>query len=263
MNIIKIKKFFIPLTFIIIIILLWQVSESASSLKMVNSGQTSLEAFIPLPTTIVKTLWSDGSIILSELLVTLARASLGFLIGFILALAFSLIVYFFPILKNLVMPISFAINSFPIIGFSPLIILLFGQGSWYGIVSVSAIISYFPIFISLEAASRKIVSQSVIELMKILNANQWQILTKVILPNSLSYFFISIKLALPASIMGAVIGEWLGANSGIGRLMILSFYQLKPGLLYAALLSVILLSLFLVYLMVLLEKKICIWKKID
>ena len=260
---IKIKKFFIPLISIVFILLLWQVLESASSLKMVNSGQTSLEAFIPLPTTIVKTLWNDGSVILSELLITLARASLGFIIGFILALVISLILYFFPILKNLVMPLSFAINSFPIIGFSPLIVLLFGQGSWFGIVSISAIISYFPILISLEAASREIVSQSVIDLMKVLNASRWQVLTKVILPNSLSYFFISLKLALPASIMGAVIGEWLGANSGVGRLIILSFYQLKPGLLYASLFSVILLSLFLVYLMVLLERKICFWKKVD
>ena len=102
------------------------------------------------------------------------------------------------------------------------------------------------------------------ELMKILNATRFQVLQKVIIPNSVPYFFISAKLSLPASIMGAVIGEWLGANRGVGKLMITSFYQLKPGLLYGSLFLVVIVSCTLILILRLLEKKyFYFWKDKD
>jgi NitT/TauT family transport system permease protein len=251
----KIYLFLIILAFIAF----WQLGEGYLSSQMVDSGRASLEAFIPTPNTIAKTFLNDGYLIMSELITTCLRASAGFVIGLIFALLIVLLIYYFPFFRSVAMPISFAVNSFPIIGFSPIIILLFGQGSTWAIIFVSALISYFPTLISLEEASRDIKSQSVMELMKVLNASRSQILRKVIFPNSVPYFFISMKLAIPASIMGAVIGEWLGANNGVGRLMILSFYQLKPGLLYASLLSVVAASCFIIGLLSLLEKKYCFW----
>lgn len=239
----------------------WQLGESHLSSKMMGRGRASLEAFIPTPQTIVKTFITEGDLIFSELSITCFRALAGFTIGFLFALLIVSLIYYFPFFRSVVIPISFAVNSFPIIGFSPIIILLFGQGSAWSIIFVSALISYFPTLVSLEAASRDIKSQTVMELMRVLNATRLQILKKIVLPNSVPYFFVSLKLAIPASIMGAVIGEWLGANSGIGRLMILSFYQMKPGLLYASLLSVVIISCLIIFFLNLLEKKYFFWKK--
>jgi ABC-type nitrate/sulfonate/bicarbonate transport system permease component len=243
------------------LIAFWQFGESYLSSQMLGSGRASLEAFIPTPQTIVKTFVLEGGLIFSELSVTCLRASAGLIIGILFALLIVFLIYYFPFFRSVVIPISFAVNSFPIIGFSPIIILLFGQGSAWAIIFVSALISYFPTLVSLEAASRDIKSQTVMELMRVLNATRFQIIKKIILPNSVPYFFVSLKLAIPASIMGAVIGEWLGANNGIGRLMILSFYQMKPGLLYASLLSVVVVSCLIIALLSLLEKKYCFLKK--
>lgn len=254
------KNWFYLLLTVITLILLWQIGEDSLSASMINRGQTSLEAFIPTPLTIAKTFITDGSVIISELSISLFRALFGFIVGFLVAIIIILLIYFIPVSRSIIMPFTFAINSFPVIGFSPIIILFFGQGSALAIIFVSALISYFPFLVSLETASRDIKSQSVMELMKVLNANRYQILRKIILPNSLPYFFVAAKLAIPASIMGAVIGEWLGSNSGIGKLMILSFYQLKPGLLYASLFSVVLVSCLCIGLLNLLEKKYCFWK---
>lgn len=246
--------------FILLLLFLWQIGEDNLSTKMVSEGRTSLEAFVPTPLTIAETFVTKYDIIFEELSVTLLRALLGFVIGFFVAIFIILLIYFIPISRSIIMPFTFAINSFPVIGFSPLIIILFGQGSSLAIIFVSALISYFPVLVSLETASRDIKSQSVMELMKVLNANRYQVLRKIILPNSVPYFFVAAKLAIPASIMGSVIGEWLGSNSGIGKLMILSFYQLKPGLLYASLFSVVIVSCLLIALLNLLEKKYCFWK---
>ena len=254
------KGNFYLLIFILLLLFFWQIGEDNLSTKMVSEGRTSLEAFVPTPLTIAETFVAKYDIIFSELSVTLLRALSGFVIGFFIAIFIILLIYFIPVSRAIIMPFTFAINSFPVIGFSPLIIILFGQGSSLAIIFVSALISYFPVLVSLETASRDIKSQSVMELMKVLNANRYQILRKVILPNSVPYFFVAAKLAIPASIMGSVIGEWLGSNSGIGKLMILSFYQLKPGLLYASLFSVVIVSCLLIALLNLLEKKYCFWK---
>lgn len=255
------KSITLFLLIIFVLLLSWQVGEDYLSIGMMKNGDTSLEAFIPTPKTILESYINDGVFIFSELSITLFRALAGFTIGFIVALIIILLMYFFPIFRSIIMPFTFAVNSFPVIGFSPIIILLFGQGSNLAIIFVSALVSYFPILISLETASRDIKSQSVMELMRVLNASRYQILLMVILPNSVPYFLVAAKLAIPASIMGAVIGEWLGSNSGIGKLIILSFYQLKPGLLYASLFSVVFVSCLLVLLLNLLEKKYCFWKK--
>lgn len=255
------KKNIIILLIIFVLLLLWQLGEDYLSVRAMNCGNTSLEAFIPTPKTILKAYINNGTFIFSELSITLFRAFVGFIIGFIVALGIILFMYFIPISRSVIMPFTFAINSFPIIGFSPIIVLLFGQGSDLAIIFVSALISYFPILVSLETASHDIKSQSVMELMRVLNASRYQILLTVILPNSIPYFLVAAKLAIPASIMGAVIGEWLGSNSGIGKLIVLSFYQLKPGLLYASLFSVVFISCLLILLLNLLEKKYCFWKK--
>ena len=251
----NLKKYLGLIVFLLLFLFLWQIGEDFFSSKMVSQGKTSIEVFIPTPKTIFKTIIFDANIIFPELFVTLYRAFIGFLLGSVLAVLFVFLMYFSPLLRSIMMPIAFAINSFPIIGFSPLIIMVFGQGSSLSIIFVSALIAYFPALVSLEIASREIRSQSVMELMKILNATRFQVLQKIIIPNSVPYFFISAKLSLPASIMGAVIGEWLGANSGIGRLMIASFYQLKPGLLYGSLLLVVIISCSLIFILSLLEKK--------
>lgn len=244
------------IVFLVLFLSLWQIGEEWYSSKMVSLGRTSMEVFIPTPKTIFKTIIFDANIIFPELFTTLCRALIGFSFGSILAIFFVFLIYFSSLLKSIIMPIAFAINSFPVIGFSPLIIMIFGQGSPMSIIFVATLIAYFPSLVSLEAASREIRSQSIMDLMKVLNASRFQILQKIIIPNSISYFFISAKLSLPASIMGAVIGEWFGANSGIGRLMITSFYQLKPGLLYGSLFVVVFVSCTFVLILRLLEKKI-------
>jgi len=255
----KIKRLY-PIIFFFSLLLLWQTLESFASREAIAKGKTSIEAFIPTPTTIFSTLIDNWQLLLLELSETIWKAGLGIAIGATVALMFALLIYRFPVFRNSIMPLTFAINSFPVIGFSPLIVLLFGQGSVWSIIFVSALISYFPILVSMESAFRDINSQSVMDLMRVINASRWQILKKVIIPNSVPYFFIALKLAFPAAVMGAVIGEWLGANNGIGRLIVLSFYQLKPGLLYASLFSVVIVSCLLIKLISILERRLFFWK---
>lgn len=239
----------------ILLVFLWQITESSYNSYLVFQSRTPLSAFIPLPTTIYHTFITDHSMILSQLSFTLIRAGIGLFIGFILAFGFATTFFLFPIMRRVFLPLSFAVNSFPVVGFAPLIILAFGQGSELSIIFVSAIISYFPILISLDNAFEN-TDCNLLDYMKTLNASKKQILHYIVIPSSINNMLMSLKLAIPASIIGAVLGEWLGTRNGIGQIIIISLYQFKPGLLYSSLLVVVFSSGLFVLLISLLEKKL-------
>jgi len=253
----KKSDFFKTTIIIIIFILCWQLFIIVNN-QHISVGSTSIEAFIPSPYTVFKTIFNSWRVLFTELGYTLFRSIIGLIIGTVLAIFANAIFFLKPSIKPFAMPISLAINSFPIIGFSPLIILTFGQGSWLGIVFISALISYFPILISLDKAL-SLNSKEFYELGKIWKASNLKIFTNIQLPLVMPYVFGSLKMAIPASIVGATLGEWLGTNHGIGRLVVVSLYQLNPGLLYSSLLFLLVSSLFITWFSTIIEKKAFPW----
>ena len=141
------KKIIIFICFLFLLAIFWQLIETSMSNARMTRNETGLEAFIPTPLVIVQTFFTDGKTIFSETSYTLGRALVGFTIGLIAALFFVLLFEFFPLLRSPFMPFAFALNSFPIVGLAPAVILFFGQGSSQSIVFISALISYFPLFI--------------------------------------------------------------------------------------------------------------------
>ena len=255
----KLRSFLSTIFWIGLTLLVWQLAENSINQSRISAGETSLELFFPSPYTIGLTFINRGNIILLEMSYTLIRAFFGLVLGSMLSVVISILFIVLPKSRSFVMPITQGINSFPVIGFSPLIILTFGQGSWLGIVCISALIAYFPTLIALDHSIRTINSEW-ISLMKVWGATRWQIFYKLQLPNALPFFITSLKLAVPASLIGAVLGEWLGTKNGIGKLITLSFYQLDPGTIYASLILLMIVSLVVTSLISYLEKKLFPWK---
>jgi len=254
-----IKKIVIMIIVVFVILAAWQIIEDKVSENRLANGETPMEAFIPTPLTILDTYLNDGGMLLSEASHTLLKALIGFILGAILAVIVASLFLIIPGFRNVVFPVFFAINSFPIIGLAPVIILAFGQGSFTSIVFIALLICYFPILISIDTAFKE-TDNELIEFMKILNASKWQTLIRIRLPIALPYFYLSFKLAIPASIIGAIIGEWLGSRTGIGQIITIALYQLKPGLLYAALLLIVAISSLVILLLTLSERLLFPWK---
>lgn len=254
------KKILYTIIVIGFLLFLWQSGEDLANISRYKNNETSIEAFIPTPLTIAKTYINNSPQLIHELTYTLERALLGFIIGTLLAILVSVLFLFFPFLRNVFFPLAFAINSFPIVGLAPAIILAFGQGSWFSIVFISALVCYFPTLISLDTAYKHI-DKGVIEIMRVFNANRLQIFLKAQLPLSLPYLFMAMKIAIPASIIGTMLGEWLGTRNGLGQLITIALYQLKPGLLYASLFLIVAISLAAILLISLLESLLFPWSK--
>lgn len=254
------KRILIIFFVLTIFVLLWQFGETYISNERLLRGDTGLEAFIPTPTSILNSLVSDRLIILTELGYTLGRAFSGLFFGIVLAFFMAILFLFYKSLRNIFYPISFGLNSFPVVGLAPLIILIFGQGSGLGIVFISTIICYFPILVALDRGFKE-TDKELVEFMYVLNASRSQVLLKVQLPLAMPYFLMALRLAVPASIIGATMGEWLGTRNGIGQIITIALYQLKPALLYSSLLSVTLVCLGSVGLILFVEKNFMPWKK--
>lgn len=227
-------KYFIMIFLILSLAALWQITEDHMNIYRREHHLTQLEAFVPTPKTIVETLFVSRTILLNELSYTIGRGLLGLAIGSSCALLMIIFFLYFPHVRLFLLPMMLAINAFPIVGFSPIIILLFGQGSWLGIVFISTLICYFPVLITLDKAVQEI-DPELIQLFQIWEASKWQIFAHIELPITMPYFFSAMRLSIPASIIGATLGEWLGTKHGIGQLITIGFYQLKPGLVYASL----------------------------
>jgi len=254
------KKILIPIFAIVCLLALWQFTEVENSKVRIKEGRTTLEAFVPTPITIYETLRKEGGLIASQMGFTLGRALIGFISGIALGVFVAILTVRFPLFRRVVLPISLGVNSFPIVGFAPLIILAFGQGSNFSIIFISIIIAYFPVFISFEHGLMS-AEKGLIETAYVFGASKWQILSKVRIPLAIPNLLNSLKLALPASIIGATMGEWLGSKNGIGQLITIALYQLRPGLLYASLLSITAVSLILTFSLGYLTKVIVPWKK--
>lgn len=246
--------------YLFVFLSLWQVFETKLSQEMLVNNQTSIEAFIPTPLSLYNTFLTDGDIIIHELSFTLTRALYGVCIGLLFALVMSILFIFYPFLRKNIYPMFFAINSFPIIGFAPLIIMIFGQGTGASIIFISSLICYFPMLVSLDTSFRY-TDRDLLDFMHVLNASKLQTFLKIQVPAAIPHFFMALKLVIPSSIIGATIGEWLGTRNGVGQLITVSLYQLNPSLMYASLISVTLCCLIAVSLINIFEVKCLPWKK--
>jgi putative hydroxymethylpyrimidine transport system permease protein len=244
--------------FLVIFVVLWQVVQDSVSAARVAEGLTGLNSFVPTPKIIFETFVNQGGMIVQEMLETLRKALFGLFLGGIFAFIMSVLFLIATSMRRVLFPVFLAVNSFPIIGFAPAIILAFGQGSFASIVFIAALISYFPILIHLDVAFRN-TDRELIEFARVMGATKQQIIQKIVIPLAIPSVFSAMKLAIPASIIGATIGEWLGSRTGVGQLITVSLYQLKPGLMYASLLLITAVSVGLIFLLALLEKKIVPW----
>lgn len=256
------KKIVSIVVVLFFLVFCWQILEDKASASRVANGQTGIEAFIPTPLTIFHTFRNQGDIIFVNILYTIERALAGFALGTSFGVAMAILFLFFPSVRGIAFPFAFTVNSFPIVGFAPMIILAFGQGSGISIIFISALICYFPVLINMDSALQT-TNKDLLDVTHVLNATPLQELFKLRFPLALPQLFLSMKLALPASIIGATIGEWLGTRNGIGQLITIALYQLKPGLLYASLIAIALVSVLFIALLSVIQSKFLVWNKYE
>jgi NitT/TauT family transport system permease protein len=150
--------------------------------------------------------------------VTLWEVLLGFFIGSGVGLLLGTLISQFRILEATLRVYIVAIQSLPKIALAPIIVLWFGFGLTSKVVII-CLLTFFPLLVT-SMAGFKAVDVERLELMRSLGANSWQIFWKVRLPSALPYIFAGLDMAAVFAVVGAVVGEFVGAQRGLGTLIL-------------------------------------------
>jgi NitT/TauT family transport system permease protein len=150
--------------------------------------------------------------------VTVSEVLIGFFIGSAAGLLLGTVISQFRILEATLRLYLIAIQSLPKIALAPIIVLWFGFGLTSKVV-VICLLTFFPLLVN-SMAGFKAVDVERLELMRALGASQWQIFWKVRLPSALPYIFAGLDMAAVFAVVGAVVGEFVGAQRGLGTLIL-------------------------------------------
>ena len=193
----------------------------------------------PSPLLVLQTIVAKWGMLWSNLVPTAIEAFGGFMLGNLAAILLATIFVHSKPIQEAFFPIAVMINTIPVVAKAPILVLLMGNGMEPKIV-IAALICFFPTLVNMTRGLEAVNPQSM-ELMRVLSASRSEVFFKLRLPNSLPYLFSALKIAASTSVIGAVVGEWIGSTRGIGALIIQATYNFDSALLYSA---VIMSSLF-------------------
>ena len=216
---------------------------------------------LPAPWEVAKELWHSKGILASHTWITVQEMLLGLLAALAAGLALATIINLSRTLGRVVYPVIIAAETFPIIIMAPLLLIWVGYGIEHKIIVV-ALIAFFPVVINTADGLRS-ADPDLLNLMRTMGANRWQIFTKVQVPNALPFMFSGFKLAATVSVIGAVIGEWVGSSEGLGYLAMLSKGKFLFERVYAVTFLFSLLGMGMFVAVSLLERLMLPWKRSD
>ncbi len=237
------------LILLFLVLLLWQLGA-----MKVNAAY-----ILPTPLQILEKLWDLREVLLTvHLPATMGVTLLGLALSLVLGLGLAVLMDFSPLCRKALYPLVVASQTIPTVAIAPLFVLWFGYGIWSKVL-VTVLITFFPITITVyDGLQSARVEMS--ELLWTYGATRWDIFRKIKIPCALPYFFSSVKMAVPMSIIGAAIGEWLGAQSGLGYFSRRMMTQLDGAGVFAPIVLLSAVAMLAVALISLVEKRVVRWR---
>ncbi|MDG2199016.1 MAG: ABC transporter permease [SAR324 cluster bacterium] len=187
---------------------------------------------MPTPTAIASVFVKQWPLLFSNLWPTAVESISGFVIGNSVAILMAIVFVYSRIIQAAYFPVVLFFNTIPILALAPIIILIFGLGMTPKII-ISAVICFFPTLVNMIRGLNS-PSPNEIELFRILSATQWETFWRLRFPRSMPMLFSSLRIASTTAVIGAIVGEWIGSDKGIGALIIQATFNYRSGQLYAA-----------------------------
>src|SRR5258708_1086503 len=157
-------------------------------------------------------------ILTANLLPTAIEAVSGFLLGNLTAILIATVFVHKKTMEEAFFPIVVIVNTIPVVAKAPILVLLLGNGMEPKI-AIAALICFFPTLVNMVRGLESVNPQAM-ELMRVLSASKTEVFFKLRLYNSLPYLFSALKISASTSVIGAIVGEWIGSNTPIGALII-------------------------------------------
>ncbi|HUZ02218.1 MAG TPA: ABC transporter permease [Thermomicrobiaceae bacterium] len=214
--------------------------------------------FLPAPSAILGALVHNWQLIGGHTLVTLEEVLVGFVLSFAFGVGVAIAIAYSPIVERAIYPIVIASQAIPIIALAPILLIWFGYGLTPKIIVV-VLICFFPIAVNTVDGLRA-ADPELVDLLRSMGAGRWKSFRTVRLPAALPYLFSGTRIAAAVSVIGALIGEWVGSSAGLGYFMIRSASQFNTARVFAAVLVSAVLGVVLFVAVALLERWLLPWQ---
>src|SRR5215467_5739213 len=239
------------------IVLLLAVWEALPRLVTLSAGT---KLFFTTPSHVVGTLWSmfaTGSI-WSPLGVSAGAFALGLGIAIVVALPLGVLLGRSATLSALFDPFITAFNATPRLVFLPLVMLWLGLGLWSKVVIVF-IGALFPLLINTYEGVRN-ADKTLINVVRSFGASEWDVARLVVVPNAMPYIIAGLRLAIGRAVLGVVVAEFFGSESGLGVMMVQAAGRYQVDVVFSGLIIFAVLSLLLTWMVQLLENRLSLWR---
>ena len=222
--------------------------------------QWSVPAFIaPAPSAVARSLVAGirSGVYLEHFWVTFGEALAGFAIAAVTGIALGAVIAQFRLIERTVYPYLVALQTLPKIAIAPLIIVWAGFGISSKVI-IAALVAFFPVLVNV-IVGLKTIDQGKLELMRSLGASRWQIFRLVTFPNALPFVFAGLDIAVVFSVLGAIVGEFVGAQQGLGNLIMQFNVTLDIAGVFAVLILLAALGIALHLVMQAIQRRVIFW----
>jgi NitT/TauT family transport system permease protein len=226
--------------------------------------QWSVPAYIaPAPSAVARSLAGgiQSGVYLEHFWVTLYETLAGFAIAAVAGISAGAIIAQFRLVERTVYPYLVALQTLPKIAIAPLIIVWAGFGLSSKII-IAALVAFFPVLVNV-IVGLKTIDPSKLELMRSLRASRWQVFRLVTFPNALPFDFAGLDIAVVFSVLGAIVGEFVGAQSGLGNLILQFNVSLDIAGVFAVLILLAVLGIALHLVMQAIQRRVIFWAQPD
>lgn len=210
------------------------------------------EFVLPTPSAIATEIYAEHSVLLSATWVTLEEVLLGFGLSVVVGIPLAVLIVYSPMLRNVLYPLLVSSQAIPRIAIAPLMVLWFGFGMLPKVL-IAFSIAFFPLVVN-GVIGLQAVEREILYVVRSMGANPLQLFVKARLPNALPTIFGGLKVAIALSVIGAIVGEFVGATAGLGYMVDIAEGNLNTRLIFASITLMAAMGIVLFYAVELIER---------
>lgn len=234
---------------VLVILAIWQYGAAAARVPAY---------ILPEPSVVAAKLWQTLPVQVHHLGVTATTTLIGLALALVIGVLLALVVTYIKPLQALIVSGLAAFNGVPKIALAPLLVIWFGLGREPKVV-LAFLLGLFPIFVNSVTGLSEI-DPDMLDLARLAGGNEWRVFTKVRLMNAVPYLMDALKVAFPLALVGAIVGEFIGGNDGIGYLILSGQFNLDTPLVFASMVSITLFTTLGIGAVALLERLLLGWR---
>jgi NitT/TauT family transport system permease protein len=241
-----------PIVYVAALIAIWFLAVKVADIPVF---------LVPGPDVVAASFVRSSRFLAEASVVTLWEAGLGFVIAVVAGTLLAGLMVYSRTLRAAVLPLLSLLNALPKVALAPVLVI------WLGLdipskVALAVLISFFPIVINTYSGLSN-VDLDELRLFRLLQASELQTFRKLRLPNALPALFDGMKVALPLAVIGAIVGEFVAAEAGIGYEIETAASQFDSGLMFASVLTIAVLTTLLFQALLVLERRVLRWRPVS